>query len=134
VIAGIAFLAIAVLGNITGRIEPGPQGRIGAAIAGGGLLLLGLFLQWPLLSAGSSQMTLEEGVDRPGGDYGRVVEADAESCKKACQSDAICVAFTFVPAQASTGKFQGYPESMCFLKNTRAAPVATPDLTSGIRR
>jgi len=47
VIAGIAFLAIAVVGNISGKLEPGRAGRIGAAIGGVILLSLGLILQWP---------------------------------------------------------------------------------------
>lgn len=47
ILAGVAFLAVAVVGNISGKIEPGPVGRIGAAFAGTVLLLVGLIVQWP---------------------------------------------------------------------------------------
>jgi hypothetical protein len=42
VISGLAFLAIAVLGNISGRIEPGKAGRIAAAVLGSVLLVYGV--------------------------------------------------------------------------------------------
>ncbi len=46
VLAGIFFLLIAVLGKIEGKIEPGRIGRIGAAILGAVLILIGLALQY----------------------------------------------------------------------------------------
>ena len=36
-LAGLAFVAVAVLGNISGKIHPGKNGRIAAAIIGAGL-------------------------------------------------------------------------------------------------
>jgi hypothetical protein len=46
VLAGIIFLMIAVLGKIEGKIEPGRIGRIGAAILGAVLILIGLAMQY----------------------------------------------------------------------------------------
>jgi hypothetical protein len=42
VISGLVFLAIAVLGNISGRIEPGNAGRIAAAVLGSVLFVYGV--------------------------------------------------------------------------------------------
>lgn len=46
VLSGIIFLMIAVLGKIEGKIEPGRIGRIGAAILGAVLIVIGLALQF----------------------------------------------------------------------------------------
>ena len=46
VLAGIIFLLIAVLGKIEGKIEPGRIGRIGAAVLGAVLILIGLVMQY----------------------------------------------------------------------------------------
>lgn len=46
VLAGIIFLMIAVLGKIEGKIEPGRIGRIGAAVLGAVLILIGLAMQY----------------------------------------------------------------------------------------
>jgi hypothetical protein len=46
VLSGIIFLMIAVLGKIEGKIEPGRIGRIGAAILGAVLILIGLIMQF----------------------------------------------------------------------------------------
>jgi len=46
VLAGIIFLMIAVLGKIEGKIEPGRIGRIGAAVLGAILILIGLVMQY----------------------------------------------------------------------------------------
>ncbi len=46
VLSGIIFLMIAVLGKIEGKIEPGRIGRIGAAILGAALILIGLAMQF----------------------------------------------------------------------------------------
>jgi len=46
VLAGILFLMIAVLGKIEGKIEPGRIGRIGAAILGAVLIVIGLVMQY----------------------------------------------------------------------------------------
>ncbi len=44
VLAGLAFLAIAVFGRITARLDPGPKGRIGSGVLGAVLLAMGLLL------------------------------------------------------------------------------------------
>jgi hypothetical protein len=49
VLAGIAFMAVAIIGGVTGKFEPGPIGRLGAAVAGTILLVFGLVVQWPAL-------------------------------------------------------------------------------------
>lgn len=46
VLSGIIFLMIAVLGKIEGKIEPGRIGRIGAAILGAVLIVIGLAMQF----------------------------------------------------------------------------------------
>lgn len=46
VLSGIIFLMIAVLGKIEGKIEPGRIGRIGAAILGAVLVVIGLVMQY----------------------------------------------------------------------------------------
>jgi len=42
VLAGLAFLAVAVFGNISGKIQPGKGGRIAAGILGPALIIVGL--------------------------------------------------------------------------------------------
>src|SRR5262249_40769080 len=44
VLAGLAFLAVAVFGRITARLDPGPKGRIGSGVLGAVLLAMGLVL------------------------------------------------------------------------------------------
>jgi hypothetical protein len=46
ILAGIFFLFIAVVGKIEGKIEPGSMGRIGAAILGTILMLIGIAMQY----------------------------------------------------------------------------------------
>jgi hypothetical protein len=46
VLSGIIFLMIAVLGKIEGKIEPGRIGRIGAAVLGAVLVMIGLAMQY----------------------------------------------------------------------------------------
>jgi hypothetical protein len=43
-LAGIAFLLLAVIGNISGKFEPGNVGRIAAGALGGVLLTVGLVM------------------------------------------------------------------------------------------
>jgi hypothetical protein len=46
VLAGIFFLFIAVVGKIEGKIEPGSIGRIGAAVLGTILIVIGISMQY----------------------------------------------------------------------------------------
>ncbi|AMK77819.1 MULTISPECIES: LCCL domain-containing protein [Methylomonas] len=50
VIAGLIFLLVAVVGNISGKIEPGPKGRLFSGILGLAFVIVGLamhFAQYP---------------------------------------------------------------------------------------
>jgi hypothetical protein len=50
IVAGILFLLIAVVGNISGKIEPGEKGRLAAGILGLMFVVVGLTMQllpWP---------------------------------------------------------------------------------------
>ena len=79
--------------------------------------------------AASPAMNLEQGWDRPGGDY-RYFETDAdepESCERACSGDPQCAAFTYVRAGV-----QG-PRGMCWLKNVAPPPVQNSCCVSGVR-
>ena len=44
ILAGLAFLAIAVFGRVTDRLDPGPKGRIASGLLGVVLLAIGLLL------------------------------------------------------------------------------------------
>lgn len=57
VLAGILFLLIAVLGKIEGKIEPGNIGRIGAAILGAVLIVIGLAMQYGDAHDGYAKVT-----------------------------------------------------------------------------
>jgi len=46
ILAGILFLFVAVVGKIEGKIEPGSIGRIGAAILGVILIVIGITMQY----------------------------------------------------------------------------------------
>jgi hypothetical protein len=46
ILAGIVFLLIAVVGNISGKIEPGARGRLASALLGAVLLVSGLALHF----------------------------------------------------------------------------------------
>jgi hypothetical protein len=46
ILAGIFFLFIAVVGKIEGKIEPGSIGRIGAAVLGTILIVIGISMQY----------------------------------------------------------------------------------------
>ena len=57
VLAGIAFLAIAVIGEFTGKFKSDKAGRIGAAIAGIVLLVCGILLNAPVSNQKPSPRT-----------------------------------------------------------------------------
>lgn len=46
VLAGIIFLMFAVIGKVEGKIDPGNIGRIGAAILGVALMIIGVTMQY----------------------------------------------------------------------------------------
>jgi uncharacterized protein with LGFP repeats len=47
IVAGLAFLAVAALGNVKGKVEPGKGGRIFAAVLGIVLFVFGIWLAQP---------------------------------------------------------------------------------------
>lgn len=77
---------------------------------------------------GAETMTLEPGIDRPGGDYTNADSSDALACQAACSADQMCKAFTFVNPGV-----QG-PSGKCWLKASVPATRADPCCTSGVRR
>src|SRR5262249_1794124 len=54
IIIGAAFLFIAIVGNVAGKIEPGKLGRVLAAVAGIPLILVGILVQLPRNSTSAS--------------------------------------------------------------------------------
>jgi hypothetical protein len=63
VLAGLAFLAVAVFGRVTDRLDPGPKGRIGSGLLGIALLALGLLL--PSDNHGSGQTAANSAPSTP---------------------------------------------------------------------
>src|SRR5262245_6633003 len=45
IVAGLLFLGVAILGNITGRIQPGPIGRILGGVVGPLLIVSGVTME-----------------------------------------------------------------------------------------
>lgn len=83
----------------------------------------------PTVPAGTSLPTIENGTDRPGRDYRRTVEpAGADACRKACQADPACRAYTYV-----NPPLQG-PVGICYLKNAVPNAVPNSSCVSGIKR
>jgi hypothetical protein len=144
VLAGLAFLAIAVVGNITGKIEPGRVGRIVSGALGLLLLSYGLAAHSAAdrkTQAAPSEPTVVERVKEPvvervvtpmqvdtdlfGGDYEGFDSSGPDTCQAACKSDAKCKAWTYVKAGV-----QG-PQARCYLKNVVPSPTANPCCISG---
>ena len=65
VAGGLIFLAIAVLGRITGKIEPGKNGRIASAFLGCIFLVVGLFIQFGSSPSGLPQPVSQTQTARP---------------------------------------------------------------------
>jgi len=57
VLCGLAFLAVAVLGNISGKIQPGKEGRIASGVLGPVLIIVGLWMH-------TGHTPPDEGVDK----------------------------------------------------------------------
>lgn len=83
----------------------------------------------PIGPASANETTTESGIDRPGGDYKNFdLEpsiAGFGPCKAACESDAKCVAWTFVKSGV-----QG-PKARCWLKNSSPNQVRSSCCVSG---
>jgi hypothetical protein len=71
-------------------------------------------------------MTIEYGVNRPGGDYASFsVKAGPEECQSACSADAKCRAFTWVRAGTAG------PAAGCWLKGSIPAGITDSAAVSG---
>ena len=83
----------------------------------------------PLLICGSIVRGQEAGVDRPGKDYKNfdLQSADPELCKKACQDDPNCKAYTYVKPGV-----QG-ASARCWLKSDVPAAAANECCISGVK-
>lgn len=115
-IAGIGFLLISVGASIKEKIEPDKWGRIGSAVIGIVFIAIGL---------SSAQMgPLEQGFDRPGGDYRDFDLYSVETCRSICASEGRCLAFTF--------RSSGSPPH-CWLKEIVPGKVANASYTSGVK-
>ena len=55
IVAGLVFLGVAIVGNITGRIQPGALGRILGGLAGPMLIVGGLGLEMASIRATTTQ-------------------------------------------------------------------------------
>src|SRR6185369_773791 len=132
------FLGVAVVGNISGKIQPGVYGRIAAGALGGLLLLYGI------ANHGNSSLhaqaandsrerhhgdrtftPMQYDTDLFGGDFIGFNGATAELCEIDCKSNGKCRAWTFVKAGV-----QG-PQPRCYLKEVIPAPAANACCISG---
>ena len=141
-LSGLLFLTIAVVGNISGKIQPGSQGRIAAGVLGTLLLVYGIATH-STANAGS----LAAGVDAAGkhstaetsraftamqsdtnlygGDYKGFDGSTAGLCEAECKRDPKCRAWTFVKAGV-----QG-PQARCYLKDVIPAASSNSCCASG---
>ena len=140
VLAGLVFLAIGVVGNISGKIQPGNPGRIAAGVLG--LLLLGYGVATH--STGRDEREVSNEVDKQstaettraltpmqmdtdllGGDYKGFDASTVETCEAECKRDDKCRAWTFVRAGV-----QG-PQPRCYLKDVIPAASSNTCCVSG---
>jgi hypothetical protein len=143
-LAGLLFLAIAVVGNVSGKIQPGNNGRIAAGVLGVLLLVYGITTHSTAGAVGASpagakgadrQVTAETAsrsftpvqgdTDLYGGDYKGFDGSTAGVCEAECKRDAKCRAWTFVNAGV-----QG-PQSRCYLKDVIPAASSNTCCASG---
>ena len=84
----------------------------------------------PADAQGADRMTIEKNTDRPGGDYHNFVltKPQPNECRKACKSDAQCLAYTYVKPGV-----QG-AQARCWLKNTVPPPVPRDCCESGVKQ
>ena len=79
---------------------------------------------------GSSMLTFETNINRPGSDYSNfeLVQDSEKLCRDACAAEDMCVAYTYVRPG-----LQG-PRAHCWLKSSVPPPSANNCCTSGVRR
>ena len=132
VLSGLVFLAIAVVGNISGKIQPGKVGRIAAGILGSLLLIYGVVKHSDSDAEAqrrrqppATPFPIEERVFTPmqvdtdlfGGDYQGLDIVSPDACQAECKKDTRCRAWTYVKAGV-----QG-PQARWYLKDHIPAPT-----------
>lgn len=73
--------------------------------------------------------TVENAVNRGGGDYAQFEVADPEACRAYCQQDPSCRAYTFVHANKGQG-----PTPRCWMKSVVPPPIADSCCISGVKQ
>src|SRR5262249_6992620 len=64
VLAGLAFLGIAIIGKISGKIEPDKVGRIAGGVVGAGLVIAGLFMHAQEAQTHSGTSAQDQGTNK----------------------------------------------------------------------
>lgn len=77
------------------------------------------------------QMTVEKNTDRWGSDYRRIVmdKPQANVCRKTCQDDARCMAYTFVKPGV-----QHPTQAICYLKHSKPPKTQNNCCESGEKK
>ena len=138
VLAGLLFLGVAVVGNITGEIQPGAYGRLSAGTLGSLLLLYGIahYGNSGLHAAANDSRNMHRAADRTftpmqfdtdlfGGDFTGFNGSTPELCEIDCKSLGRCRAWTFVKAGVQS------PQPRCNLKDVIPAATANACCVSG---
>ena len=64
VLAGLAFVGIAIIGKISGKIEPDKFGRIAGGVVGAGLVIVGLFMHAQEAQTHSGTSSQDQGTNK----------------------------------------------------------------------
>jgi hypothetical protein len=149
VLAGLFFLGIAVVGNISGRIAPGKGGRVAAAVLGSLLFGYGVITHaqgdlpkvdvpatsTPHVGTVSGPVTKKRAFTPPqvdtdlrGADYEGFDTSSPEVCEAECNKDTRCKAWTYVKPG-----IQG-PQAKCYLKSLIPALTLNTCCISGSLR
>ena len=113
------------------------RSAVGLILVAVGLTLTvygGLLVRRASSNAAANQTIYDYGVNLPGGDLkGLLVDGGPEECEKACNTEAQCLAFTWVKPGAQPG-VQG-PKAVCWLKKSPVpAPEPYPGAVSGYKK
>ena len=99
-----------------------------AAAAGTGMVTAAPTLLVAAPQAVTAATTVEERTNRSGGDYRRFeAPGGLDECRRACDDDAACQAYTFVRPGIQS------PDGMCWLKSSVPEPAADDCCTSGVK-
>jgi hypothetical protein len=124
VLAGLAFLAVAVVGNISGKIGIAPDkvGRIAAAVLGSVLLAYGVVTHVQSDKARTPPAAvrtftpMQVDTDLFGADYDGFDASSPEACEAECKKDTRCKAWTYIKPGVKA------PQARCSLKDHIPAP------------